>query len=65
MPSEDGETQSPKQFSAVSRSADRVEIGDAGIPVLEYVALLKHAGFLLVDVLYRDAEKAVLAAVKY
>jgi len=44
--------------------AGRVEIGDAGIPVLEYVALLRHAGFALVDVLHRDTEKAVLAAAK-
>jgi SAM-dependent methyltransferase len=46
------------------RPAGRGEIGDRGIPVLEYVALLKHAGFESIEVLLRDAEKVVLAACK-
>jgi trans-aconitate methyltransferase len=44
--------------------AGRVEIGDSGIPVLGYVALLKHSGFQSIEVLMRDAEKVVLASVK-
>lgn len=44
--------------------ASRVEIGDAGISVLEYVALLKEVGFESIDVLLRDAEKVVMAASK-
>ena len=44
--------------------AGRIEIGDAGIPVLAYVALLKGAGFGSIDVLTRDAEKVVLGSAK-
>jgi trans-aconitate methyltransferase len=44
--------------------ADRVEIGDAGIPVVEYVALLRHAKFESIDVLMRDADKVVVASAK-
>jgi trans-aconitate methyltransferase len=47
-----------------ARPAGRVEIGDTGIPILEYVALLKRAGFESIDVLMRDAEKVILASSK-
>jgi SAM-dependent methyltransferase len=46
------------------RPPGRGEIGDRGIPVLEYVALLKNAGFESIDVLLRDSEKVVLASSK-
>jgi SAM-dependent methyltransferase len=46
------------------RPAGRKEIGDRGVPLLEYVALLKHAGFESIDALLRDAEKVVLASCK-
>jgi len=48
----------------VRRPAGREEIGDYGIPVLEYVALLERAGMQKIDILFRDAEKVVLASVR-
>jgi SAM-dependent methyltransferase len=47
-----------------ARPADRSEIGDRGIPVLEYVEMLKKAGFESIDVLHRDSWNVVLAASK-
>jgi SAM-dependent methyltransferase len=46
------------------RPVGRGEIGDSGIPVSEYVALLTRAGFESIDVLLRDADKVVLASCK-
>ena len=46
------------------RPVDREEIGDRGIPVLEYVAMLEKAGFESIDVLRRDSWNVVLASSK-
>jgi SAM-dependent methyltransferase len=47
-----------------ARPADRGEIGDRGIPVLEYVEMLKKAGFESIDVMSRDTWNVVLACSK-
>ncbi len=47
-----------------TRPRGRNVIGDAGIPVLEYVDLLKCAGFQTIDILLRDPDKATVVAVK-
>ena len=47
-----------------ARPTDRGEIGDQGIPVLEYVEMLKKAGFESIDVLRRDSWNVVLASSK-
>lgn len=45
-------------------SRDPRLIGDEGIPVSEWVRLLKSAGFQTVDVPFRNAEKLIIAAAK-
>ncbi len=47
-----------------ARPNDRGEIGDQGIPVFEYVEILKKAGFESIDVLRRDSWNVVLASSK-
>jgi SAM-dependent methyltransferase len=46
------------------RPTGRGQIGDDGIPVMEYANLLKSARFGSIDVLLRDSEKVVMAACK-
>jgi SAM-dependent methyltransferase len=47
-----------------ARPVDRGEIGDRGIPVLEYVAMLQKAGFESIDILRRDSWNVVLSSSK-
>ena len=46
------------------RPNGKEEIGDRGIPVLQYSALLRGAGFESIDVLRRKSEYVVMAAAK-
>ena len=50
-------------FGFLGDPDDQDHIGD-GLSVMQWVGLLKDAGFESIDILLRDAEKAVLAGVK-
>jgi hypothetical protein len=40
------------------------QIGDRGIPVLQYSELMRSAGFESIDVLHKKSEYVVMAAAK-
>jgi len=47
-----------------TRPLGKEQVGDRGIPVLQYVALLSDAGFGSIDVLRRKSKYVVMAATK-